>query len=186
MTSESSSRSREESRAFDSLPPAAKQRKALSLCKESDARSAGGYKSVAECNTAVLGGDFATIVKGKDPEPPKYKYSTPSTSQSPSVAAVSIEQPTVSLKTKEVAVSISSPKASLPSSSSSTKKKEVKLEKVADLSELSTAARKRRALAACKKSETRKFAKMGSESKCTEMVMKNDFSRIIEALEYGK
>lgn len=60
------------------------------------------------------------------------------------------------------------------------------LVKVTDLSDLSVAAKKRRALAACKKPPTRKFAAMGSESRCTEQVMKGEYGPIIEALEYGK
>lgn len=48
------------------------------------------------------------------------------------------------------------------------------------------AAKKRRALAACKKPDTRKFARAGSEAKCTESAMKGDYDNIIEALEYGK
>ena len=43
-------------------------------------------------------------------------------------------------------------------------------QKVLDLSDLPTAARKRRALAGCKKADVRKFAKAGSESKCSEKV----------------
>jgi hypothetical protein len=60
----------------------------------------------------------------------------------------------------------------------------MKLEKVRDLSDLSSASKKRRALAACKKPEIRKFAKVGSESKCTENVMNGNFDPIIDALEY--
>lgn len=58
-------------------------------------------------------------------------------------------------------------------------------EKVQDFSDLSAGAKKRRALAACKKPSTRNFASAGSESKCTERVMSNDYDNIIEALEYG-
>lgn len=61
-----------------------------------------------------------------------------------------------------------------------------KLVKLVDLSDLPLAAKKRRALAACKKPSTRKFAGMGSESRCTESVMAGSYDRLIEALEYGK
>lgn len=57
--------------------------------------------------------------------------------------------------------------------------------KVQDLSDLSTAQKKRRAVAACKKSGTRQAAKAGSESKCVESVMRGDFDAVIEAIEYG-
>ncbi|CAK9253211.1 unnamed protein product [Sphagnum jensenii] len=69
---------------------------------------------------------------------------------------------------------------------SSAEKTPVKYEKMNDLSDLPLPAKKRRALAACKKSETRKFARMGSESKCTERVLQGDYESLIEALEYGK
>lgn len=69
------------------------------------------------------------------------------------------------------------------SSGTSSADKQVKL---VDLSDLPLAAKKRRALAACKKPSTRKFAGMGSESKCTESVMAGSYDRLIEALEYGK
>ena len=60
------------------------------------------------------------------------------------------------------------------------------LKKKQDLSGVAPAAKKRRALAACKKPETRKFARAGSEAKCTESAMKGDYDNIIEALEYGR
>lgn len=63
---------------------------------------------------------------------------------------------------------------------------EAPLKKKQDLSGVAPAAKKRRALAACKKPDTRKFARAGSESKCTESVMKGDYDNIIEALEYGR
>ena len=62
----------------------------------------------------------------------------------------------------------------------------VPLKKKQDLSGVAPAAKKRRALAACKKPETRKFARAGSEAKCTESAMKGDYDNIIEALEYGR
>jgi hypothetical protein len=34
--------------------------------------------------------------------------------------------------------------------------------------------------------DTRKFARAGSEAKCTESAMKGDYDNIIEALEYGR
>ena len=55
-----------------------------------------------------------------------------------------------------------------------------------DLSDLPVAAKKRRALAACKKTATRKFAGMGSETKCSESVMKGNYEPLLEALEYGQ
>lgn len=58
-------------------------------------------------------------------------------------------------------------------------------EKVQDLSDLSSAAKKRRAIAGCKKPDVRKYAGMGSESKCTERVMQGNLDTVIEALEYG-
>jgi hypothetical protein len=58
-------------------------------------------------------------------------------------------------------------------------------QKVNDLSDLSIAQKKRRALAACKRVEVRKFAGAGSESKCSGDVNRGDYDKIIEALEYG-
>ena len=56
--------------------------------------------------------------------------------------------------------------------------------KTNDLSGVSSAGLKRRALAACKKSDIRKQARMGTESGCTERVIKGNFDAIIEVLEY--
>jgi hypothetical protein len=45
-------------RAFDSLPDAAKRRRALQLCKDSDARRAAGYESSFDCTNSVFEGNF--------------------------------------------------------------------------------------------------------------------------------
>jgi hypothetical protein len=60
-----------------------------------------------------------------------------------------------------------------------------KREKKTDLSNISAAGKKRRALSACKKADTRKAAKMGSESLCTDRVLKGNYDALIEAMEYG-
>lgn len=93
---------------------------------------------------------------------------------SPAVAA----KQTVNLK--------SSGAASSPQAVAAVAEVEAPLKKKQDLSGVAPAAKKRRALAACKKPDTRKFARAGSESKCTESVMKGDYDNIIEALEYGR
>jgi len=77
---------------------------------------------------------------------------------------------------------ISSSKASLDESDS---KGFSKREKKTDLSNISAAGKKRRALSACKKADTRKAAKMGSESLCTDRVLKGNYDALIEAMEYG-
>ena len=58
-------------------------------------------------------------------------------------------------------------------------------EKVLDLSDLNPAAKKRRATAGCRKPEVRKYARMASESQCTNTVLSGDFDGVIDALEYG-
>mmetsp|Transcript_8401 Transcript_8401/g.7525 ORF Transcript_8401/g.7525 Transcript_8401/m.7525 type:complete len:223 (-) Transcript_8401:107-775(-) len=54
-----------------------------------------------------------------------------------------------------------------------------------DLSTLTIAQKKRRALAACKKPDVRQFANAGSESKCSANVNRGEYEAIIDALEYG-
>ena len=54
-----------------------------------------------------------------------------------------------------------------------------------DLFDLTPAQKKRRAIAACKNPEIRKFANTGSESKCTAAAIAGNYDSIIEALEYG-
>lgn len=88
--------------------------------------------------------------------------------------------------TSTAPVASSSSKASGSSSAPVQQEVEAPLKKKQDLSGVAPAAKKRRALAACKKPDTRKFARAGSESKCTESVMKGDYDNIIEALEYGR
>ena len=69
--------------------------------------------------------------------------------------------------------------------SGSVSSREKSRSKVADYSDLTTAQKKRRALAACKKVEVRKFIGGGSEAKCSSDVNRGDFNKVIEALEYG-
>ena len=154
-----------EDRSFAELPKASKKRKAIEYCKESDRRQNAGYKSASDCTAAVIEGDFSIASA-----PTKRPSSTTSSSTSSS--------------TSSIATTKSSP-ALVEKAKSSVSKVE-KVEKVEDLSDLSPPSLKRRSLAACKKASTRKFAGMGSESKCTENVLAGNYASIIEALEYGK
>jgi hypothetical protein len=137
-------------RDVDKLPPAAKKRKAIALCKDSQALKSAGYLTTAKCIGDAIEGNYDKILGSSSTILPVLSSSS----------------------------SISVP--NIPSES------QTKLEKVIDLSGLSSGAKKRKALAACKKPETRKFAKMGSESKCTEQVLQNEYDSLINALEYGK
>ena len=107
--------------------------------------------------------------------------SGPATLPSRSAAAVATPAAVPSSSTKSS--SFSSPKAN---AAVVVQEVEAPLKKKQDLSGVAPAAKKRRALAACKKPDTRKFARAGSEAKCTESVMKGDYDNIIEALEYGR
>lgn len=155
-------KSLEDDRNFDSLPDGAKKRRALSMCKEADLRKGAGYNSASACNEAVLSGNYAIGF-------PINSFKNIDKIQKTS--EVSTSSP-VKTNAKVVASSIDS---------TPTKKRE----KQQDLSDLSPAAKKRRSLAACKKPEIRKFASMGSESKCTNNVLAGEYDRVIEALEYG-
>jgi hypothetical protein len=155
----------ETSRNFDDLPTATKKRRALALCKEEDKRSNAGFSSIGDCNAAVLQGDFAVALS-----------TNPTTTTNLKLTA--IEKTT---KPAAIGEKLAEKVLSSSLSSSSSEKKEKSL----DLSDLPGPARKRRALAACKKAEVRKFARAGSESKCTASVMDGEIAPIIEALEYG-
>ena len=49
----------EDTRPFDQLPEAAKKRRALTYCKDTDKRKAAGYPTATACTEAVLKGNFA-------------------------------------------------------------------------------------------------------------------------------
>eukprot|EP01041_Mallomonas_annulata_P003041 gene3041-5958_t len=144
-------------RALDDLPVAAKKRRAISLCKESRNRNAAGFSSASECNSAVLAGNYERILSSSPSDIPT----------SPRVASGANQiSPSSSTRSSSTSITESRPRT-----------------KVTDLSDLSSAAKKRRALAACKRPEARKDARMGSESKCTERVMSGDVDALIESME---
>mmetsp|Transcript_7969 Transcript_7969/g.8121 ORF Transcript_7969/g.8121 Transcript_7969/m.8121 type:complete len:216 (-) Transcript_7969:210-857(-) len=155
---ETSSRSEGTEKAYDDLAPAAKKRKALSLCKDSSTRDSAGYSSASECTSAVLSGNYDTILLGKGLKLRPTESSSSAVKSLPTMNKI--------------------PSATVSSVSSSTRVKQQ------DLSDLPPAAKKRRALAACKKADFRKSARLGSESKCTQKVFDGDFDDIIEELEY--
>jgi hypothetical protein len=162
-------------RDFATLPAAAQKRAALAACKDSNLRSMAQMgSSASECSRSVIDGQYGSMKKVLSGE-----YQAPQSAPRSSVSSSS-------------QVSASSTKASIRASSSSSTKSadpastKENLVKVTDLSDLPLASKKRRAIAACKKPSTRKFAGMGSESKCTENVMGGNYERLIEALEYGK
>ena len=158
-------------RSVDSLPPAAKKRKALAICKDSASLKAAGYLTSAKCTSDVIDGNYDKILNA-DKEAPVLPTKSLSSQSSLSTSIPKAESTTFS--------------APSVASSTQTKVSSTPKEKVLDLSSLPPAAKKRRALAACKKSDTRKFAQAGSESKCTEKVLQGDYNSIINALEYGK
>lgn len=133
--------------------PAAIKRRAVALCKDSDALKAAGYRTSASCTADAVDGKFDKILGAS------------SAASGPSKSGASV----------------SSNGRGGDDEGASISKKEKKL----DLSTLSTASKKRRALSACKRAETRKAAKMGSESLCTDRVLKGNFETLIEAMEYG-
>ena len=157
-------------RSIDQLPPAAKKRKALALCKDSAVLKAAGYLTSASCTSDAIDGNYDRILQANAGVPVKQE-SRASISSDSAPRATSQQASSTAASAPSVAASIAAP---------------VKLEKVTDLSDLPAPAKKRRALAACKKEGTRKFAKMGSESKCTERVLQGDVNALIEALEYGR
>ena len=156
-------------RSIDQLPPAAKKRKALALCKENAVLKAAGYLTSASCTSDVIDGSYDRILQANAGVPVKQESRTTTSSESATPRAT----------TQQASTATSTPTVAAPIAA-------VKLEKVTDLSDLPAPAKKRRALAACKKEGTRKFAKMGSESKCTERVLQGDVNALIEALEYGR
>ena len=161
----------EKEREFDSLPDGAKRRFALNLCKDSSARSAAGYSGAAACTEDVFKGNFKNIVEGVPIEgaaPASKRAARESSSSSGGSSSASAKASSASASSRKVA------------------KDDGPLTKVNDLSDLTPAAKKRRSLAACKKSAVRAFAKVGSEDKCTKNVLAGDYDKIIEALEYGK
>ena len=128
-----------EDREFDELPKASKKRKAIEYCKDSTRLKNSVFKSPSDCTAAVIEGDFSIVtgspVRKASPPPP----TTTTTTTSKSASTLS-SSGTVSRQT-------SAPKAAAVPE---------KLEKVENLSDLSTASKKRRSLAACKKANTRK------------------------------
>ena len=172
-----------EERDFDALPSAAKKRKAIEYCKDSSRRSNSDYKSASDCTSAVINGDFSIVsgqTSSKKSTPSSQISSSPISSSPISSSPISSSSPILSSKSSTAIKLTPTVTQSVPKTS------EKKLEKVQDLSDLSTASKKRRSLAACKKASLRKFAGMGSESKCTESVLSGNYDSLIEALELGK
>ena len=166
-------------RDFDQLPPAAKKRAALERCKDSSARRDGGFKSASECTAAVLSGDYSSIIGGRQPEPVVVFDSSRGNSATVRAAPTpAAPEPTAAPKQ----ASTKEPVSAVRKTSSVPPQQQRR--KTQDLSGVSSAGLKRRALASCKKSDIRNEAKMGSESSCTERVMAGDYARIIEVLEY--
>ena len=169
MTSEEKKDKAQRIKSFDELNPSAKKRYALERCKDQGARRSARYSSVSECNSAVLSGDYASIVGGRDQDP-KIVYDS---KRDDKAAVVKVgEQKSESSRQQAKAKPVVAVE------------KEKRRQKTQDLSGLSSAAIRRRAIAACKNSEIRKEAKMKSESFCTERVLNNDFAAIVEVLEY--
>lgn len=172
-------------RSFDEMNPSAKKRYALEQCKDKTALRQADYKSTAECNAAVLSGDYASIVGGRETEPTVQFDKNDKATVQAAAAPVPSSAPAV-IKPRET----SAAKISAVSSSSSTStaaattKLQAPRKKSQDFSGVSSSGLRRRALAACKKSEVRKAANMRSESYCTERVLNDDYSSVIEALEY--
>lgn len=159
------------------------------MCKDSEYYKRAGYFSSSSCTNDVFEGNYDRILNGKG-----IKSSSISTTTSPvkpsAIDATSSVLPTkqsavVASPMKSTAAVISPVKSPMPSSSPmSAPKPAATATKLVDLSNLPAAAKKRRALGACKKPDIRKAAGMGSESKCTESVMNGYINRLIEALEY--
>ena len=180
-------------RSFDELSAGAKKRFALERCKDSSARKEGGYKSASECTSDVLGGNYATIVSGREEEVP-LKYGSPS---APSFAPISTPAPSPSPSPApaQAPAAVSTPSRTTPTpalkpatrtapSPSGPAAPAKQRKKSQDLSGLSSAAQRRRALAGCKKADARKAAGYRSENSCTERVLKEGVDAMIEALEY--
>mmetsp|Transcript_27501 Transcript_27501/g.46314 ORF Transcript_27501/g.46314 Transcript_27501/m.46314 type:complete len:236 (+) Transcript_27501:20-727(+) len=143
-------------RPFNELNEAGKKRTAIAMCKEDPKRKAAGFPSSAACTEAVMKGNFAVAF--------------------PSDAFANSKI----LRATSGATSGTQSVSSAPTTSTTKA-----LQKVTDLSDLPPAAKKRRAAAACKKAEIRKFTRIGSESKCTSTVLSGDYDSVIEAIEYG-
>lgn len=173
-------------KSFDEMSASAKKRYAITKCKEdASARKAAGYSSVAECTTAVLGGDYAPIVKGLTEKEPRVKFSGNTATVELPVESQKAELKAMLSNTAQPApaklTSAPAPSPTKPSSAPAAKKQR---EKTQDLSGLSDASKRRRALAGCKDADLRRASGMTSASTCTERVLSDDFEAMIEALEY--
>jgi len=122
-----------EERAFDELPIAARKRRAIEYCKEKERLKNSVFKSASDCTAAVIEGDFSIVTASNARKAPSPTKSTTSKSASSS------SRQTAAPKTAAAAIAVPE-----------------KLEKVEDLSDLSSSSKKRRSLAACKKASTRK------------------------------
>ena len=169
-------------KSFDEMNAAGKKRYALSECKDSSRRKSAGYTSASECTAAVLGGDYASIVVGREAEPKVIfdnKENKASVFTAPKPAPAPASAPVRIQALASVSAPAPAPAANRRDSAAAPARK-----KTNDLSGVSSAGRRRRALAACKKSDIRKQARMGTESGCTERVINGNFEAIIEVLEY--
>lgn len=187
--SDGSEKEQGKEREFSSLTSvASKKRYALNLCKDSSLYKTAGYSGASECSSDVLNGNFQTIVDvslGKESVAPKMNpvETQKKTIEVKAMPVMSKSQLAAAQAAKNPNLAATKESAAVPN-----RKKEViaaKKEKVQDLSDLSPAQKKRRAIAGCKNADTRKMAKMGSADKCTSRVMAGDLAPMIEALEYG-
>ena len=171
-------------KSFDEMNAAGKKRYALSECKDSSRRKSAGYTSASECTAAVLGGDYASIVVGREAEP-KVIFDNKENKASVFTAPKPAPAPASSPVRIQALASVSAPApAPAPAANRRDSAAAPARKKTNDLSGVSSAGRRRRALAACKKSDIRKQARMGTESGCTERVINGNFDAIIEVLEY--
>lgn len=161
---------------FDDLSEGGKKRKAMRLCKNDVVRKAAGYSSASACTSAVMTGNYAITLSGTILQLGKLSQ----------LIFIVLEN-FIESKLPQTAPASSSPVRTSPSATSKMEAeidKSKQLTKKVDLSSLPTASQKRRALAGCKRPEVRKFAKLGSERRCTDSVLQGSFSEVIEALEY--
>ena len=190
-------------KSFDEMSASAKKRFALEKCKkDAIARKAAGYASAAECTTAVLGGNYATIVSGRDDEPRvKFSVSGNTATVAPPAerqtglstlggqgraelkAMLGSTVPPAPDKAPAAPAAVATATKPSPTLAPVPTVKQQR-ERMQDLSGISQASKRRRALQGCKDVDLRRAAGMASATVCTERVLKDDFAQMIEALEY--
>lgn len=175
------------SKNFDELSAGAKKRFAVEKCKkDSSARKAAGYSSAAECTTAVLGGDYAPIVKGFREAEPRVKFNgnTATVEQLPAVSQKAELKAMLGNTAPPAPAKLPAAPAPAPAPTTTAPAAKKQRQKTQDLSGLSDSSKRRRALAGCKDADLRRASGMASASACTERVLSDDFASMIEALEY--